>query len=110
MFSNVRIEDRLESRLKELQQSNITYTKKQVVEHLGVTSSQLDILTRKYRLQPFWRRSSEDGEVPHKLSLVLNDDEYQAFKAALQKSGYRFDRHFAKHCLMKYIAKGDGSN
>lgn len=103
MFSTVRIEDRLEIRLKELQQSGITYTKKQVQEQMGVTSSQLNILARKYNIQPFWRQSGEDGEGMHKLSLVLSDDEYQVFETARNASGYRFDRHFLKHCLLAYI-------
>lgn len=103
MFSTVRVEDRLETKLKELRQSGIAYTKKQIIEQLKITSSQLDILARKYNIQPFWRRGGEDGEGMHKLSLVLSDDEYQAFETARNASGYRFDRHFLKHCLLAYI-------
>lgn len=103
MFSTVRIEDCLEAKLKELQQSDKTYTKKQVMEQMGITASQLDILVRKYDIQPFWRRSNEGGEGLHKLSLVLSDEEYQIYKAARNASGYRFDRHFLKDCVLAYI-------
>lgn len=103
MFSSIQIEDQMEAKLRIMQQSNVVYTKKQVMEHLGVTSSQLDILTRKYHFQPFWQRSSEDGEGLHKLSLILSDTEYSMYKAAFQESGYRFDRHFLKDCVLAYI-------
>lgn len=103
MFSKVRVEDQLESKLRSLQQSEVIYTKKQVQEQLGVTASQLDILARKYGIQPFWRRIGEDGEGQHKLNLVLNDEEYQVYQAVRNASGYRFDRHFVKHCVLAYI-------
>ena len=104
MFSTVRIEDRLESKLKGLQQSGMTYTKKQIMEQLGITASQLYILARKYNIAPFWRQiGGEQGSQEHKLSLVLDDKEYGVYKAAFTKSGYRYDRYFLKDCLMKYV-------
>lgn len=108
MFSAMRIEDQLESKLRSLQQSEVIYTKKQVQEQLGVTSSQLELLARKYKLEPFWRQiGGEQGERVHKLSLVLSDEEYEIYKAAFQESGYRFDRHFLKHCVLAYITGHD---
>ena len=104
MFSKVRAEDCLEARLKELQQSDKTYTKKQVQEQLGVTASQLNIIAKKYGIDPFWRQAGgEKEEGGHKLSLVLDDKEYGIYKAAFHESGYRFDRHFIKDCLLTYI-------
>lgn len=106
MFSTVRIEDHLESKLKELQQSSMIYTKKQIMEQLGVTASQLDILARKYNIAPFWRQiGGENEQGLHKFSLVLTDEENQVFKAALKKSGYRYDRHFIKHCVLTFIGE-----
>lgn len=104
MFSAVRVEDHLETRLRDLQQSKTVYTKKQVMEQLGVTASQLDILARKYNIAPFWRQIGGEQEGGgHKLSLVLDDQEYKIYKSALKESGYRFDRHFIKHCLLVHI-------
>lgn len=108
MFSTVKIEDRLESKLKELQGSGITYTKKQIIEQLKINSSQLDILARKYKITLFWQRGGGEEEGQHKLGIVLNDEEYRRYEAARNASGFRFDRHFIKHCVLEYI-KGDGS-
>lgn len=113
MFSVVRIEDRLEAKLKVLQGTGMTYTKKQIMERMGVTASQLNILIRKYGIPSFWKQTNkEKGEGLHKLSVILNDDEYQVYEAARDASGYRFDRHFIKRCLMNYIDQGkrDGSS
>lgn len=113
MFSEVRVKNRQEVQLRQLQEADIIYTKKQVQELLGVTASQLEILARKYNIQPFWRQiGGEAGEREHKLSFVLDDKEYGIYKAAFRESGYRFDRHFIKHCLLEYIMKatGDRSN
>lgn len=108
MFSTVRVEDRLETKLKELRQSGIAYTKKQIIEQLKITSSQLDILARKYNIQPFWRRGG--GEQGHKLNVVLDDEEYRRYKMVKAASGYRFDRHFIKHCVLEYIEKNKGDS
>lgn len=109
MFSTVRVEDHLEAKLKELQGTGVAYTKKQVMEQIELTASQLDILTQKYGIAPFWQRSSKDGKELHKLSLVLDDKEYSIYKTAFQKSGYRFDRHFIRHCVLEHIKKTEGS-
>lgn len=108
MFSTVKIEDRLEARLKELQESDMTYTKKQLMEQLGVTASQLELLARKYNITPFWQRSGGEKEGQHKLGIVLDDEEYRLYQIAKNASGFRFDRHFIKHCVLEYI-KGNGS-
>lgn len=104
MFSKVRVEDRLEMQLRQLKETGITYTKKQVQDHLGITASQLSILVSKYRIDPFWRQIGGDNrESLHKLSLVLNEEEYRLYKVTRDSSGYRFDRHFIKYCVMKYL-------
>lgn len=108
MFSEVRVEDCLEVQLRQLQEADIVYTKKQVQEELGVTASQLEILARKYKTEPFWRRGR--GEQGHKLNVVLDDEEYRRYKMVKAASGYRFDRHFIRHCVLEHIRKVEGDN
>lgn len=107
MFSKVRTEDRLEVQLRQLQQAGLIYTKKQVMEQLKVTASQLDIITRRYGMEPFWRRGGVEKEQIHKLGLVLDDKEYEIYKAAFRESGYRFDQHFVKHCVLTYFKQNE---
>lgn len=108
MFSEVRVEDRRKVQLRKLQETGVVYTKKQIQECLGVTASQLDILARKYKITPFWRRGNGEKEGQHRLGIVLNDEEYRRYEEARNASGFRFDRHFIKYCVLEYI-KGDGS-
>lgn len=103
MFSTARVEDRMEVRLQELQGTGVTYTKKQVQELLGVTASQLEITAQKYEIAPFWHRGGGEKEGQHKLSINLDDEEYLIYKTAKQASGYRFDGHFIKYCVLQYI-------
>ena len=110
MFSAVRVEDHMEAKLKELQRTDITYTKKQVMEQLGITASQLNILAQKYRIGPFWRRVGGEQTEQHKFSVILDDEEYLLYQIAKNASGFRFDRHFIKHCLIEYIKKSRGDS
>lgn len=90
MFSVLRVEDYLEAQIKQLKEAGITYTKKQVQAHLGITASQLNILVSKYRIDPFWRQIGGDNkEGLHKFNLVLNEEEYRLYEAARSASGYR---------------------
>lgn len=110
MFSKVQVEDHLEIRLRQLQEADIVYTKKQVQEQLGITASQLDIMARKYNIQPFWRRGGGEKEGQHKLGIVLDDEEYRLYQIAKNASGFRFDRHFIKHCVLEHIRKDEGDS
>lgn len=109
MFSAVRAEDHQEAQLRQLQEAGIIYTKKQVQELLGVTASQLEILARKYGIEPFWRRGGAEQEGQHKLCVVLDDEGYRHYEVAKNASGFRFDRHFIRHCLLEYIKKARGT-
>lgn len=104
LFNSKIVPDQYQQRLTVLSQSEVRYTKKQVAELLGVTQAQLDILLKRFDIPPFWP-SSDDVKVVRKISFLLNDEELSKFKAALNTSGFRYDSHFAKHCIMSYINK-----
>lgn len=80
------------------------------MEQLGITASQLNILAQKYRIKPFWRRVGGEQTEQHKFSVILDDEEYLLYQIAKNASGFRFDRHFIKHCLIEYIKKSRGDS
>ena len=116
VFSDRPVSDHYADELKVLQCSGTHLTKKQVLEQLSVTPSQLNILLKKYHLEPFWRQmGGECAELGrHLFSFALNDEEFARFKQALRKSGYRYDSHFIRQCVMAYIdanqKEGSGDN
>ena len=55
VFSTKPQRDRYEDKLLALQNTSGSYTKKQVQEMLNITAAQLDILTKRYGIEPFWK-------------------------------------------------------
>lgn len=100
VFSPKRLPGLWENQLRNMAKSGGRYGRKQLCEALGITASQLNILARKYDLSPFWTHQEKQL---HKISVVFNDTEHEQFKQALARSGFRYDRHFAHHCIMEYL-------
>lgn len=104
MFSEKRLCSRYESALLDMASTGVRYGKKDVAHRLGITTSQLDLLAKKYDIDPFWTQNKADIScVVRKLNIPLNETELALFKDALRKSGFRYDSHFAKHCILQYI-------
>lgn len=103
VFSSKRLPDSLENRLRDMSKSGIRYGKRQLCESLGITAAQLNILARKYNLSPFWVQNDMPNSSAHKISVVFSDTEHERFKQVLAQSGFRYDRHFAHHCIMEYL-------
>lgn len=38
-----------------------------------------------------------------KIGFTLEEQDLLLFKRALEASGYRYDSHFARHCILKHI-------
>lgn len=114
MFSSERLQNRYEEQLLQYQESGKRYGRKQLAKALGIRPSRLDVLTEKYGIQPAWTRNgSEIGEEDfQKVAVRFTETEYAAFKQAMGNSDYRYNSHFAKHCIMAYIQEHctDGSN
>lgn len=115
MFNKEKLRSRYESALLDMESTGVRYGKKDVANRLGITTSQLDLLAKKYNIDPFWTQNKADVScVARKLNIPLNETELLLFKNALRKSGFRYDSHFAKHCILQYIKqnaarKEDGS-
>lgn len=88
--------------LRELSCNGQTYTKKQIMAQLQVTSCQLDTLLRKYQLRPFWR-GADRQEKTHRLQFQLSESEYAAYKQALAASGMRYDSDFIRLCVLTAV-------
>lgn len=105
LFSPERLEDTMQKNLIALKDSDVCYTKKQVMEQLGVTSNQLDLLAKKYDVLPFWRErgTTEERKKLHKIAFTLTDDDFEEYKVALKKSGFHYDSDFVRKCVMDSV-------
>lgn len=103
VFSQERLPNLLEEQLRAMANSGVLYGKRQLCEALGITPSQLGILSKKYDISPFWTQNSTSSPGLHKISIVFSDAEHDQFKQALAQSGFRYPRHFAHHCVMEYL-------
>ena len=64
-----------------LQNTGDSYTKKQVQEQLNITAAQLDILTKRYGIEPFWKE--REGGRTKQIHLTLTTEEkHRIAKAA----------------------------
>lgn len=98
------LRSRYEEELHALQKTGVVYGKKQLAERLGVTVSQLDALAKKHSIQPFWTQNGGgETERLRKIRFTLEEQDLLLFKQALETSGYRYDSHFARHCILKHI-------
>lgn len=97
-----RIQSKLETALRILYRAKKTYTKREIMNRLNITSYQLDTLLRKYHLSPFWRGTA-NTENKHRLQCELTDSEYAAYKQALAVSGIRKEGDFIRQCILTSI-------
>jgi len=109
LFNSERLKDAMQERLIALKNSDVLLTKKQVMEQLGVTSHQLDVLAKKYDALPFWRErgTAEERKRLHKISFTLADEDFETYKLALAKSGFHYDSDFVRKCVLNYIKRMD---
>lgn len=105
VFAPESIKERYEEQLLTLSKTGIRYGKKQLAEQLGITKPQLDILARKYGIKPFWVQNEEKEKGGQNIKFHLDEQELALFKHALAESGFRYDSHFAKHCVLAYMAE-----
>lgn len=94
----------MESRLRKMQKSGVTYGKQQLCEILGITNLQLNILSQRYQLTPFWtRQGGQAVQSKNTVKVFFNDAEYELFKQAQTQNGFRYSSHFAHHCITEYL-------
>jgi len=107
LFNSERLKDAMQEKLIALKNSDVLLTKKQVMDQLGVTSNQLDVLAKKYDALPFWRERGAAGERLHKISFTLADEDFAKYKTALKESGFHYDSDFVRKCVLDYIKRMD---
>ena len=104
VFSAERLSSKFELQLRQLEAEPVVYTKKQILERLDVTASQLEILAKKFGMEPFWRRSQHEDSVPkRKYQFVMEGDQLAQFEQAFAQSGFRYESYFIRYCIQFYL-------
>ena len=95
--------DCYEEKLLALQSTGSSYTKKQVQEHLNITAAQLDILSKRYNIPPFWRE--KEGGRTKQIHINLTAEEKQSIARAAAIQGNGQTAVFARGLLLKEVEK-----
>lgn len=103
MFSELPVQERYQEELANLGKAGVKYYKKQVAEKLGITQSQLDILTQKYEIKPFWKKNVGERDIGGRIQFYLSKQEVTVFSRAFRESGFQYSSHFAKYCVLEAI-------
>lgn len=101
VFSTKPQRDRYEDKLLALQNTSGSYTKKQVQEMLNITAAQLDILTKRYGIEPFWKE--REGGRTKQIHLTLTAEEKQRIAKAAAIHGNGQTAVFAREVLLREV-------
>jgi hypothetical protein len=101
VFSKKPQRDRYEDKLLTLQKTGNSYTKKQVQECLSITAAQLDILTKRYGIEPFWKEKG--GGRTKQIHLTLTAEEKQRIAKAAAIHGNGQTAVFAREVLLREV-------
>ena len=101
VFSTKPQRDRYEDKLLALQNTSGSYTKKQVQEMLNITVAQLDILTKRYGIEPFWKE--REGGRTKQIHLTLTAEEKQRIAKAAAIHGNGQTAVFAREVLLREV-------
>ena len=101
VFSAKLQRDRYEDKLLALQSTSSSYTKKRVQEQLGITAAQLDILTKRYSIEPFWKEKG--GGRTKQIHLTLTTEEKQRIAKAAAIHGNGQTAVFAREVLLRVV-------
>lgn len=106
MFSGTPVEDRLCVSLQNLAKRGVTFGKRALAEQLGIKPFQLDVLAKKYAIQPFWEQNGTTAEKKtNMLKLHLTAEEREDIHQAAQQLGFRYDTHFVRYCVEQMLKK-----
>lgn len=101
VFSTRPQQGRYEDKLLALQGAGGVYTKKQVQELLNITAAQLDILTKRYGIEPFWKERGS-GRTNH-IHISLTAEEKQRIAKAAAIHGNGQTAVFAREVLLREV-------
>ena len=101
VFSKKQQRDHYEDKLLTLRDTGGRYTKKQVQERLNITAAQLDILTKRYSIEPFWQE--RDGGRTKQIHLTLTTEEKQNIAQAAAIHGNGQTAVFAREVLLRGV-------
>lgn len=108
MFSKDSVEDLLCKQLETFAKRGVVYGKKELAEQFGLKSFQLDVLSKKYNIKPFWEQNKPAPEKrADMIKIYLTSKEHQEIRQAAKKLGFRYDNHFVKYCIELALEKLD---
>ncbi|WP_097006944.1 TniQ family protein [Lacrimispora amygdalina] len=86
---------------KEAKEKGIIYKKKLIANKLGISTQQLDLLSRIIGIEPFW--SHITGEKRSKVSCYLSYKEKQLVEEYTNKHDYANVSEFIRYCIKRVI-------
>lgn len=109
-FSQMKVENKTDQVFLELSRSKIVRPKKFVMEKLGVSDKQLDIIAHNLGIKPFWECHRRE-EYPRdcKLALNLTKEEREYVDTCVEKYGFSSASTFIRFCLEKVREKEEFS-
>lgn len=100
------VTDPLLERLLYYKDTGIIYGKNDLAVKMGIQPAQLDSLSAKYHIEPFWRQIRQDR---HKcIRLLLTEEEYMSVQEAAKKNSSGQLAVFARPVLLQYC-KGENT-
>ncbi len=104
MFSPKSIADGMFEKLKVFSEADVIYGKQALADKLGLKPFQLDYLTKKYQIKPFWDSAIRGiGGRTAKFIIYCTPENREKIHQAAIKMGFQHDSHFAEYCIKKVM-------
>lgn len=101
MFGSIVIKDKYEIAIRLMAESTKFRSRAAVAEELGVTVSQLAILTKKYNIEPFWERDGE--KMTESITAHFTSSEAERILRAVQCGEAPTMSEFVRRCVREYF-------
>lgn len=97
--------DPLLEKLLRYKETGVVYGKGDLAAKMGIQPGQLDSLTKKYQVKPFWRQIRQGRD--RCIRLLLTDSEYEKIQKAAAENNSEQLAVFARMTLLSVIASKD---
>ena len=101
--AEIPVVDPLLEKLLECKKKGVAYKKEELAQLVGVSPHQLDSLTKKYNIAPFWKQCS--GKRTEIIRITLTADEKQRIARAAAIHGNGQSAVFAREILLREVEK-----
>lgn len=103
-----RIPDALEERLRALEKDGTVFPKKYIAEQLGVKTHQVDVVCRRYGVEPFWAGQKEKqndgaGAKREAVKLYCTREEKEKIEAYAKEKNFANTSDFLRSCVRRVM-------